>query len=106
MMEGHIVGRTWITLKRLRDQNQRLNIPSAIMVRGSVRKLLVTQMGYWGMDPLKEAVQQTRPALQVQRTQTAVEVQVVEIILIILIRQTIEEIVFTYLSPHSLIYIR
>ena len=76
MLAGHIVGRAHgKALKRLRGQNQRLNIPSAMMVRGSVRKLLVTQMGYWGMDPLKEVVLQIRPALQVQRTQMAVEVK-------------------------------
>ena len=75
MLAGHIVGRAHgKALKRLRGQNQRLNIPSAMMVRGSVRKIRVTQMGYWGMDPQKEAVLQIRHALQVQRTQMAVEV--------------------------------
>ena len=65
-----------MTLKRLRGQNQHLNILFAMMVRGSVRKIRVTQMGYWGMDPPKEAVLQIRPALQVQKTQMAVEVRV------------------------------
>ena len=74
-----------------------------MMVRGSVLRIRVPLMGYWGMDPLKEAVQQIRPALQVQRTQMAVEVkEYFGIILVIFMG----EIVFTSLSPYSLIYIR
>ena len=88
MMAGHIVGKKK-TLKRLRGQKQHLNIPSAMMVRGSVLRIRVPLMGYWAMDPLKEAVQQIRPALQVQRTQMAVEVkEYFGIVLVIFRRNT------------------